>query len=671
MFLLLALALQSAARPVEIELYRAQLAAAESAIRLGELAIAREWLDRTDPARRGLEWHLHHAELDQSLLTVLTEGTHVVAIDASPDGTHVAVGLANGAIELRRASDGLRVAEIGRHAQSVSCLRFDPAGKRLVSASFDRTVKLWDVEAQRLLLDFTGHGYPVGGAAFSPDGKLVASCSYERPPDRGVVGTVHVWDPADGAIVRTLEAGRKPLVGLEFSPDGRRIAMGSWDFRVYVCDLAGGEPLSCAMPDEGLYNAVDDAAWTPDGEHVIGASKDRTARVWKSRTGELVATLRGHTDAVDELALSPDGVLLATASGDGTVKLWNTRDWSQRATLRGHADDVAACAFSADGRQLLTGSMDGTLRVWDAATDRYGNTGWTASHAAYVSRFSPDDARIATATYDGRIEVRDALTLAPIRAWDAHPSGKSCHALAWTPDGARLVSGSWEPLVKVWDAASGEQIQELRQSEGTSYLAVSPDGKLAATCSGSKVLVWNLDTYARVHEFAGHGGAVLAVAFSPDSRSCVSTGRDGKAIVWSALDGTVRWAAQPGEPDLAEAMYTPDGDEIVVAGRGGHVTLHDASSGALVRELARLRHGIHHIDVSPDGSRVALASHVVALVDLVNGGVVGELRPHVAQPYNLDFDARGERLISCSTDRTVAILDAVPLRVRLAALPPR
>ena len=262
--MLLALLLQAVSPPLEVELYRAQMAAAESAMRLGEFAEARAWLEATPAARRGFEWHADRASLDESLATFTIGGalpeTHAAALDVSPDGRYLAIGTAAGAVELRAARDGALVATLGRHLESVTQLRFDARGERVVSASYDRTVKVWSVAERTLLNEFKGHGYPVGGAAFSPDGAWVASCSYERPPGT-VVGTLHVWDATDGRLVRTMEGGRKPLVGLEWSPDGEHLAAGSWDFCVFVWPATGGAPLQCKMPDEGLYNAVDGVAW--------------------------------------------------------------------------------------------------------------------------------------------------------------------------------------------------------------------------------------------------------------------------------------------------------------------------------------------------------------------------------------------------------------------------
>lgn len=661
----LAALLQGAPQAEPHELYRAQMAAARAAIRLDELAEARAWLEETDPTLRGFEWRVSDAWLDQSLASFQIEGSHPACVAASPDGTTLALGRSDGAIELCRTTGGAPLVEFGRHAAGVTALSFDAAGERLISASFDGKVRIWNVAQKSLLAEFAGHANPVGGAAFSPDGELAASCSYVRDAERGVVGVAHLWSAADGALLGTLEGGRKPLVGLAFSPDGERLAAGSWNFCVFVWDVAGGAPLECAMPEEGLYNAVDAVAWSAEGEHVIGASRDHTARVWDAGSGKLVASLRGHGDAVSGLALSPDGSSLATAGADGVLKLWRTSDWTLAATLRGHADDVAACAFAPDGSRLHSASRDGTVRTWSTSAATYTATGWESAGTPYIARFSPDDARVAVGSYDGRIELRDACTLATVRSWQAHPANKSCHALAWTSDGRKLVSGSWEPIARVWDAESGTELAALEQGEGTSYLAASPDGRLAATCSGKRVVVWDLASFEQVAEFAGHSSTVQSVAFSPDSAQCASAGRDGKALVWEARSAALDFAIAC-EGEVAEVLFTPDGRELAVAGRGGSIDLHSAADGALIRPLARLRHAIDHIDVAPDGSRLAVASHVVALVDLRHGGVVGELRAHRDSPYNVDFDARGLRLVSCSTDRSIAVHETRPLRERSA-----
>jgi WD40 repeat protein len=468
-----------------------------------------------------------------------------------------------------------------------------------------------------------------------------------------------------GELVRTLEGGAKPLVGLAFSPDGARIAAGSWHFCVFVWDVAGGAPVELAMPDEGVYNAVDGVSWSADGALVAGSSKDETARVWRISDGALAASLRGHTDAVSKLAFAPSGTTLVTASNDGTLRLWNAEDGTELARLNGHADDVVDVSFAPDGRRIASASSDGTVRVWDVEDPGvFGGLRMRNPAATYVARFSPDDRMLATCSYDGRAQLWCAGTGDLLASWQAHPGDKSCHMLDWTPDGRALATGSYDGTARLWDVATLEELARFDHDGELYWLRSSPDGRRLATCSGKTVVVHDLESGARLHAFEGHSSSVLAVAFSPDSRTCVSTGRDGKALVWDADTGELGYVVERGT-DVAEALFTPSGDELVVADRSGRVGLYRASDGGPIRELVRNRHGMDHVDLSPDGARLALASEAVTLVDVEHGGILARFRPHRERPYAVDFDSKGERLASVSTDGTIAILDVRPLRERL------
>lgn len=666
LFAFAALLLAQQPPPSLHELYRAQVAAAEGAERLGEQAEARAWLDATPPSERGFEWRAHDAAMDESLATWLVAGGPPTCLAASPDGARVVVGTATGALVLLDAGTGAELARVAAHEQALTDVKLDAKGLRIATCSFDRRVKVWDAATLALVAEFTGHDFPVGGVVLAPDLTWAASSSYRRP-EGAVEGIVHAWSPRDGSLLRTLSGGRKPLVDLALGPDGASLAAASWDFCAFVWRPAGGEPTRLPFPDEGLYNAADGVAWSPDGKLVAACGRDRTARVFDATSGALVATLRGHVDAVAKLAFSPDGTQLATASADGTARLWKAEGWTQRALLRGHADDVEELAFSPDGARLYSASKDGTVRSWDARTPWHGGVRFATSAAAYVVRFNRQGTALAVASYDGRVEIRDARTWERVAAWQAHDPAKSCHALDWSPDGARVVTGSHDATVRVFEAARGRELAVLPHEQGVTWLRVSPDGALVAVASGAAVVVSDLATRERLHELRGHGKAVLSVAFSPDSRWCVSSGRDGRARTWNARTGEAALELDAGSEDVADALFTHDGSHVVVAGRNGRVRLHDARTGAMARELLAGRHEVTHVALSADGTRLALASDAIRLVDVADGGEVGVFRPHRGGPYHLDFDPSGERLASCSTDAEVAITDSVPLRRRLGA----
>ncbi|MBL8900591.1 MAG: WD40 repeat domain-containing protein [Planctomycetes bacterium] len=647
------------------EAYRAQMAAAEASILLGELAEARAWLDATEPARRGFEWRLFDAEFDDSLARYDVESP-VLSLALAPDGSALALGREDGVLELRDAQGFALLAHDKVHGAGITQIRWDRSGKRLVSCSYDRRVVISSAPRLELELEFTQHGFPVGGADFSPDGTLVASCSYERP-EGSVVGTVHLWNSADGSIVRTLHGGRKPLVGLAFSPDGTQIAAGSWDFCAFVWSVEGGEPRKLAIPDEGRYNAVDGVAWSPDGALLAAASKDHSARVFRVASGELLQTLRGHGDAIAKLAFSPDGSLLATAAADGTLALHDPVKGQRLAVLRGHADDVLAVAFAPDGATLWSASSDRTLRRFDARPATYARAPLATSHATYVVRWSPIDDRIASASYDGRITLWSSVTREPLASWQAHPSDKSCHALTWSPDGRVLTSASWDGTVGIWNALTGAELGRLVHEKGISWLALSRDGALLAVATDVEVHVWDVAQRERVQVFRGHSAGVLSVSFAPDGARCVSCARDGKAHVWNTRSAEILATCTGVGSDVASAAFLPNGAQVVVGGRGGIVARFDATSGKLVRELVRNRHGFDHLELSPDGTRLVLASESVVFVDVANGGIVGRFRSHRDRPHHIAFDRTGEILASCSADKSLAILDPRPLRVRLAA----
>lgn len=647
-------------------LYRAQMNAAEYALRLGEAPVAREWLDATDPARRGLEWRLRDGAADDALASYPLDAGRGNALACSPDGTLVAIGTVRGGLELRATADGSVVRRITAHSDAISQVRFDRRGERLVTASHDRKVRVFAVDDLRQLAEFGGHGFPVGGADFSADGTLVVSCSYERPPNT-VVGTVHVWNAADGTLVRSTTGGRKPLVQLAVAPDGQHFAAASWDFCLFVWPFAGGEPQKLAVPDEGIYNGVDGVAWSPDGQWLALASKDKTARVFAAATGELVASLRGHGDAVGKLQFSPDGTLLATASNDGTARLWSTATWQPTAELHGHRDDVIDLCFQPDGRRLFSIAADSTLRVWDPVCAWYGGSTMRATRAAYVCRWSPDGHRLATCSYDGRVQVWCADTQQLLGSFAAHAADQSCHMLEWTRDGASLLTGSYDGTVRRFDAITFTEQAQFAQEQGFYWLRRSPDGRWVAACSGKSVLVLDGTTLQLVHTFAGHTAAVQTVSFDAQSLRCVSCGRDGKALLFDAATGAPLASIEAKSKDVAEACFTPDGSQVIVGERSGLVRLCDAATGTVVRTLVANRNGFDHLELSPDGQRLVLASAMVTFVDVVQGGVLAGFQPHTDRPFHVAFDARGERLASCSTDKSVAILDPRPLRERLLA----
>jgi len=547
------------------------------------------------------------------LRTLAGHTSSVTGCAFSPDGHRIVSASRDQTLKIWDAGTGAELRTLTGHTSSVTGCAFSQDGHRIVSAAGgdDNTAKVWDAESGAVLrtLTLTGTGrtvpewapfYRPGGffaCAFSPDGQRIVSASYDF--------TLKVWDAESGAVRRTLAGHGDPVSACAFSPDGRRIVSASMDSTLRVWDAGSGAELrrQTGFP---WFKAC---AFSPDGRRMVSVNvNERTVKVWDADSGAELGTLTGHADSVQAVAYSPDGQRIVSASDDGTLKVWDAGMIGiEPATQTGHTTFVLACAFSPDGQRIVSASGDNTLKIWDteSGTELRTLTTRTAGILSFNwGAFSPDGRRIVSA---GLPEQRSAhsrtsaglLTMpgvAPgnpqLTVWDAESGAvlrsltghaRQTYACAFSPDGRRIVSAGDGGLLTVWDAESGAELRTLltRHHGPVHGLAFSPDGQRILSRGTDDLLkVWDAESGAVLLTLTGHTGG-----FSPDGKRIVSACKDGTLKIWDAGTGAELLTLEADTGLVTGCGFSSDGQWIVASGDGGP-RVWDADSGALVAQSA-------------------------------------------------------------------------------------
>ena len=432
-----------------------------------------------------------------------------------------------------------------------------------------------------------------------------------------------------------------------FSPDGERILTASLDHTARLWK-ADGTPLALL---DGHSDSVNVAWFSPDGKYLATASSDKTARLWRA-DGTPVTTLSGHSGIVLWASFSPDSQRILTTSNDQTARLWKF-DGTLLATLRGHKDTVTSGSFSPDGSMLLTASLDNTARLW--STDG-SELGVLEGHTAWVTSasFSPDGTQILTASWDGsaRLWGVDGSLQANL---EGHT--RSLNSALFSPNGRRILTASWDNTARLWDS-QGRPLATLQGHGASVNLAVfSPDGSHIVTASNDNTArLWTAEGryIATLH---GHTDDVMTAFFSPDGKQVITTGWDGTARLWP-VEGLYAATLQGHTSGVASALFTPDGSQVLTAGIDGTARLWRLD-GTPLAVFEGQQGPVYDASFSPDGRRMVTAHFSnVALIWQADGMLLKTLQGHSDAVSSVRYSPDGERIVTASEDGTARLWSA-------------
>ncbi|MCP4400097.1 MAG: hypothetical protein GY801_22670 [bacterium] len=561
------------------------------------LAVQALSVDYTIEAENALRQALQTSRVER---TLLGHADTVSSVAFSSDGTRLATASWDGTVKIWDliSEKELFTIKAGTRVYEVS---FSPDGTRLVTANADRTAKVWDAGSGQLLQTFSGHKDRVWGGVFSPDGTYLATASRD--------GTAKVWNLASGEELQTLSGHVKKVRGVAFSPDGKRLATASDDKTIRIWDIFSGKELRIIE----VGSEINSVAFSPDGMRLAADGQDGRARVWDisdTTSSDLLLTLLGHNSSIYDIIFSPDGKRLATASFDRNAKVWDASSGQELLTLSGHTDWIWDTAFSPNGKRLATASSDRSAKMWNVDVSRELLT--LSGHADQVHNvtFSPDGIYLATASDDGTAKVWEATSGQELLTLSGHMD--KVPGIAFNPDGTRLATASADGTAKVWDAASGRELLTLSGHSGWVYSVVfSPDetGTHLVTSGGDNtVKVWDSASGRELLTLSGHTGKIRGVVFSPTGTYLATASDDGTAKVWDPISGQNLLTLSGHTDWVLSVTFSPDGTRLATTSQDGTAKMWDAASGQVLHSFSGHNDRVWDIAFSPDGTRLATAS---------------------------------------------------------------